>query len=413
MNPSNEGTDLSKKALEGVKIADFSWVIAGPAITALLASYGATVIRIESSKRPELLRAAPPFKDKKPGINRAGGFALYNNNKYGITLNLGRSKGIDIAKRIISWADIVVENFTPGTMKKWNLAYEDIIKFKPDIIMLSTCMQGQDGPRATQPGYGGQLTSLCGFTHLCGWPDRTPVRPASGYTDIIGPRFGEAALVAALIWRLRHGKGHYFDLSQFEAGLHFLAPAVMDYMVNGRVNHRDGNRHPFWSPHGAYPCKGEDKWCVIAVSSDEEWRILCRALNLPLLAQDPRFETVSDRKKNEEHLDKIISEWTSNLTAQEVMSTLQQVGVPAGIVQNIAEVHSDPQLNHRQHFKKMNHAELGEYSAYLPGFRLSKTPPEIEMPAPCMGEHNHYVYTEILGLSDEEFVEYLTEGVFD
>ena len=290
---------MSRKALKAVRIADFSWVIAGPAITTLLGSYGATVIRIETSYKPELLRTAPPFRDGKPGINRSGGFALFNNNKYGVTLNLNHPKGIEIARDLIRWADIVVENFIPGTMEKWGLGYSDIITFKPDIIMLSTCMQGQDGPRATHPGYGGQLTSLCGFTHLCGWPDRMPVRPSSGYTDVIGPRFGEAALVAALIYRLRKGKGQYFDLSQFEAGLQFLAPAVMDYMVNKRVAYRNGNRHPFWTPHGAYPCKGDDNWCVIAVTNDQEWQSLCRAFDDPLLARDPRFITILDRKKNQ------------------------------------------------------------------------------------------------------------------
>jgi benzylsuccinate CoA-transferase BbsF subunit len=404
---------LNPKALEGVKVADFSWVVTGPCTTMMLAVCGATVIRIESSKKVELLRTVPPFKNRKPGINRSGGYAQFNNEKYGITLNLSHPKGVEIAKRIISWADIVVENFAPGTMRKWGLSYEEIIKFKPNIIMLSTCMQGPNGPRATHPGYGGQLTGLCGFAYLCGWPDRVPVRPVGGYTDLIGPRFGAAALVAALTYKLKQGKGGFFDLSQFEAGLHFLAPTIMDYMVNGRVTHRVGNRHPFRTPHGAYPCKGEDKWCVISVSSDEEWQRLCDAMGTPTLAKDSRFRTVLDRKRNEVILDKLIGEWTNKLTAYEIMITLQKVGVPAGIVQNTEELHSDPQLVHRQHFVPLNHPELGGYTGYLPAFRLSETPPEIKMPAPCMGEHNHYVYTEILGISDEEFVQLLSEGVFE
>ena len=404
---------MGKKALEGVKVADFSWVVTGPFTTFFLAACGATVIRIESSTRVDMLRTIPPFKDKRPGVNRSGYYAMYNNNKYGIALNLKHPKAIEIAKKIISWADIVAENFTPGIMKKLGLSYEDVIKFKPNIIMLSTCMQGQYGPRATHPGYGGQLSSLCGFPYLCGWPDRSPVRPSGAYTDIIGPRFGAAALVAALIYRLKSGKGQFFDLSQFEASLHFLAPVIMNYMTNGEITHRAGNRHPFRAPHGAYPCKGEDKWCVISVSTDEEWQRLCDAMGNPSLAKDPRFQTVLDRKKNEEELNELIGGWTSNFTPYEIMINLQKVGVAAGIAQNTEELHSDPQLVHRQHFVRLNHAEIGHYTGYLPSFRLSNTPPELEMPAPCLGEHNYHVYTEVLGLSDEEFAELCSEGVFD
>ncbi len=404
---------FAQKALEGVKVADFSWVVTGPVTTLLMACFGATVIHIESSARVDLMRTVPPFKDKKPGINRSGGYAMFNGNKYGITLNLGHPKGIEIAKKMISWADIVVENFTPGTMKKFGLSYEDIIKFKPDTIMLSTCMQGQDGPRASHPGFGGQLTGLCGFTDLCGWPDRVPTRPMTAYTDLIGPRFGAAALVATLIYRLKHGKGGFFDLSQFETGLHFLAPTIMDFMANGRVTHRVGNRHPLWAPHGAYPCKGDDKWCVIAITSDEEWQRLCETMDKRSLAEDFRFRTMLDRKKNEEVLDQFIGEWTNKLTADEVMVKLQESGVAAGRVLNAEELHSDPQLAHRQHFVPLEHPEMGEYTGYLPSIRMTKTPPELKRPAPCMGEHNHYVNTVILDISDEEFVQLLSEGVFE
>jgi benzylsuccinate CoA-transferase BbsF subunit len=402
-----------KKALEGVKVADFSWVIAGPLSTMLLAYHGATVVRIESSTRVELLRTVPPFADRKPGINRSGGYAMNNNNKYGITLNLSHEKGLELAKRIISWSDIVVENFTPGTMKKLGLSYEEIVTFKPDIIMLSTCMQGQNGPRASHPGYGGQLAGLTGFADLVGWPGRVPARPMTAYTDLIGPRFGAAALIAALLYRLKHGQGEFFDLSQFEAALHFLTPALMDYGINGRVTHRDGNRHPFWAPHGVYPCKGQDKWCAIAVSSDNEWQHLCEAMGTPLLAEDPKFSTVLERKRNEELLDETVSKWTSELTAGEVMMKLQAAGVPAGVTQNMEELFADPQLAHRGHFVSMDHMEMGKYTAYMPAFRLSGTPAELERPAPCIGEHNYQFYTEMLGMSDEEFAELFSEGVFE
>jgi benzylsuccinate CoA-transferase BbsF subunit len=404
---------LGKKALEGIKVADFSWVAIGPYTTHVLSAHGATVIRIESNTNIDITRTFPPFKDKIPGINRSGGYAMFNNNKYGMSLNLKLSKGVDIAKKIISWADIVVENFTPGTMKNLGLSYDEIIKINPNIIMLSTCMQGQDGPMAKLPGYGGQLTSLSGFTQLCGWADRVPVRPVSAYTDIIGSRYCVLALVASLLYRMRQGKGQYIDISQFEASLQFLAPVIMDYMVNQRIKMRSGNKHPSWCPHGAYACKGKDKWCVIAVSNDQEWKNLCKVIGRPSLAKDSMFKTFMSRKKNEQFLDKIIEEWTQEIPSQNVMLSLQRAGVPAGIVQNTEELFADAQLNYRNHYKLMEHPEMGDYMAYMPAFQLSGTPARIEMHAPCIGEHNHYVCTEILKMSDEEFVKNLTEGVFE
>ena len=363
-----------KKALDGVKIADFSWVAAGPCVSTFLAGYGAKAIKIESTKVVDMGRTIPPFKDKKPGLNRSAAYALFNSNKYSITLNLKRPEGLEIAKKLISWADIVVENFTPKVMKSWGLSYEDIIKFKPDIIMLSSSMAGQTGPRANQPGFGGQLTGMCGFTQLCGWEDRIPVRPASAYTDIIGPRFGAAALLASLINRLKTGKGQYLDLSQFEAGLYFLAPAVMDYTANNRISKRSGNRHPVNVPHGAYKCKGDDRWCAISVSNDEEWRQLCLVMDKPMLLKDPRFINVLRRKQNEDELNEIVSEWTAGRDQDEVMLALQEAGVPAGTVKDTGQLRADPQLAHREHFQKSDHPEMGEYTTYLPAFRLSKNP---------------------------------------
>ncbi|MBN2059803.1 MAG: CoA transferase [Deltaproteobacteria bacterium] len=403
---------MPEKALNGVKIADFSWVAAGPCISTFLAAYGATVIKIESTKVADMGRTIPPFKDKKPGLNRSGAYALFNSNKYGVTLNMKSQEGLELAKKIISWSDMVIENFTPKVMKSWGLSYEEIIKFKPDIIMLSSSMVGQDGPRANQPGFGGQLTGMCGFTQLCGWEDRVPVRPASAYTDIIGPKFGAAALMASLISRLKTGKGQYFDLSQFEACLYFIAPAVMDYTANHRIAERRDNMHPVNVPHGAYQCRGDDKWCVISVSNDYEWRQLCQAMEKPMLVSDPRFLDRLSRKKNEKDLNKIITEWTKSMTANEVMIMLQNSGVPAGMVKDMQELRADPQLNYRGHFQKTDHPEMGEYTTYLPAFRLSKTPPVVSMPAPCLGEHNHYVCTEILGVSDEDFLALDSRGVF-
>ena len=402
-----------KQVFEGTKIADFSWIGAGPWTIRYLAEHGAEVIHIESSTRPDLLRTTPPYKDNIPGINRSAYFAIYNDNKYGMTLNLNHPRGSEIARRIVIWADIVAESFGPGRMEEWGLGYEDLRKIKPDIIMYSTTQQGQTGPHAGHPGFGTQLVSLSGFTHLAGWPDREPVVTYGAYTDSIAPRFGAVALIAALDYRRRTGKGQHIDLSQYEAGIHFLAPLFLDYAAKGRIAQRSGNRSACAAPHGAYRCCGEDRWCAIAVSTDEEWRSFCQAIGDLPWSLDSKFTTLTGRKKNEEELDKLVEDWTINLTAEEVMEKLQRAGVPAGVVKNCQDIHLDPQLLHRHHFWELDHPEIGKHNYEAPAFRLSKAPCQLKMPAPCLGQHTEWVCTKILGMSDEEFVELLQEGVFE
>lgn len=404
---------MGKQAFEGIKIADFAWFIAGPTVSKYLAAHGAEVIRIEYNQRPCILRVCAPYKDEIPGVNRAPYFCIYNENKYGITLNLNQPGAIEVAKRIVAWSDIVLENFGPGIMEKRGLGYEDLRQIKPEIIMISLSNQGQTGPRGWQRGAGVHLTGLSGFYHLTGWPDREPAVPLGIYTDSISPRFATAALIAALDYRRRTGKGQYFDLSQYECATHFLSPIFLDFTVNGRVANRMGNRCPYAAPHGAYPCKGEDKWCVIAVFSDEEWNGFCKALGNPSWTTDPKFATLLRRKANEDELDELVAKWSITLTAEEVMVRMQSEGVSAGVVQTCEDVSQDPQLKHRHHFWELEHPEIGKHNCNGPAFSLSKTPAELWMPAPCLGEHNEYVCTKILGMSDSEFVELLTAGVFD
>ncbi len=242
---------MAANALAGVKIADFTWVVAGPLTIKHLADHGAEVIHIESSIRPELLRLLPPFKDREPGLNRSAYNACVNNNKYGLSLNMNHPRVKEVLHRLIHWADVVAENFAPGTMAKWGLAYEDLIKIKPDIIMFSTSQMGQTGPRAKIAAYGAQLVSLAGFSFLTGWPDRDPTGPYGPYTDAAIPPLGTAAILTALIHRRRTGKGKHIDISQFEAALNFISPVLLDYAVNHRVTMRNGNRCATSSPHGS------------------------------------------------------------------------------------------------------------------------------------------------------------------
>ncbi len=405
---------MAKKALEGIKVVEFSWVVAGPQVGIYLAHYGATVIRIESARRIDPARASMPYKDNIVGINRCGPYDFFNSGKLGMTLDLSNPKGIEVAKRLVAWGDIVGENFAPGVIERMGLGYEELKKVKPDIIMYSSSNLGQTGPEARHPGLGALLVAYAGFTHFTGWPDRKPVQPFGFYTDFPAPRFTLIALLAALDYRRRTGKGQYLDVSQIEAGIHFLAPMVMDYTVNNRVQGRNGNRCPYAAPHGAYPCQGEDRWCAIAVFSDEEWKTFVEVMGSPPWAIEEKWSTLLSRKQNEDELDQWIGEWTKVLTAEDVMAKLQAAGVSAGVVKNAVDIVDDPQLAFRHYFWEVDHPEMGmHYYDGAGGFALSKTPEQVSQPSPLLGQHTEYVCREILHMSDDEFIDLLNQGVFE
>jgi crotonobetainyl-CoA:carnitine CoA-transferase CaiB-like acyl-CoA transferase len=402
---------MIKKVFEGLKVADFTWWVAGPLTTKALTDYGATVVRIESAKRPGGLRMTMPYRENKPGINRSGFYAFYNANKYSLGLELNQPKGVEIAKKLIAWSDVVVENFVPGVMERWGLGYEDLKKIKPDIIMLRVSNQGRGGPFSKLGGLGIQLSALGGFTHFTGWPDRDPLSFMFAYSDYFVPMLSIPLLCAALDYRRRTGKGQMIDISQTEICFQFLAPYILEYEVNGKESERRGNLHPYAAPHNAYRCKGDDRWCAIAVFTDEEWEAFGKVIGNPAWAKDPKFATLLSRKKNEAELDRLVEEWTVNHTAEEVMKLMQEAGVAAGVAQKAEDIYNDPQLRQRNIFWKMNHKEIGEFTHMGQPSDLSKTPAEARMPAPCLGEHTDYVCKEILGLSEDEINNLLVEGI--
>ena len=330
-----------------------------------------------------------------------------------MTLNLNHPKGRDLAKRLIAWADVVTESFTPGTMERWGLSYEEVKCMKPDIIMLRTSMQGQTGLHSHLRGTGVNLVGLSGFAHLCGWPDRAPAQPYGPYTDSVAAHLCGAVLIAALDYRRRTGKGQLLDISQLEAGISFIAPVMLDYFVNHRIATRIGNECPCAAPHNAYRCRGDDRWCTIAVFTDAEWQGFCRAIGNPSWTEDSRFATIQDRKNHEQELDRLVEEWTINHTAEEVMVMMQKEGVAAGVVQTAQDLYDDPQLKHRGYRWTIDHAAMGTFSCLGQASRLSKTAAQGRMPSPCLGQHTEYVCREILKLSDKEFIELLNDGVFE
>ncbi|MFH1650603.1 MAG: CoA transferase [Chloroflexota bacterium] len=406
-----KGKAMPPQALAGVKVADFTWAVAGAMVTKCLADYGATVVRIESRKHPDFLRTSGPYKDGKPGPNRTGYFGFFNPNKHSIVIEMDHPGSRDVLRRIISWADVVAENFTPGVMEKHGLDYTHLKEINPGIIMLSTSGQGQTGPFSRVSIGGNWLVGLTGFGWFTGWPDGEVTQPFGAYNDLITPRFGVLGVVAALRYRERTGRGQYIDLSQLEAGAQFLMPPLLDYTVNGHEGGRTGNTSPYAAPHGVYPCLDE-RWCALAVCSDAEWQAFCRVIGKPELGKDPRFATLPDRKHSEDVLNQMVSEWTVKLSPDEVMRRLQAEDIAAGVVENARDLVEDPQLAHRNYFWKMPHPEMGDFAHMGEAATLSRTPPQPRMPSPGMGEHTEYVCKKILGMSDEEYLAGLCGGVF-
>ena len=395
---------MTQKPLDGVNVLDFCWVAVGPMTTKYLGEYGATVVRVESAKRPGTLRSAAPFRDGIAGINRSGYFASYNANKMGITVDMRHPRSRDLMLRLAEWANIVTENFTPGTMEGWGLGFHELSAVNPALVMFSASMMGRGGPLERQPGFGPVLSSLVGLTNVTGWPDRTPVNPYGAYTDFIVPKFAVAAILAALDRSRRTGMGVHLDLSQLETSLHFVAPLLLDYTANGREQGRLGNRDPGGTPHGVYPCAGEDRWLAVACSTDEHWRGLLRVAEPdggPL--HSDAFATLLGRKANEDELDRLVSQWTVQHDRHQLMHSLQETGVPAGVINDPRDLFDDPQLRHRGHFQWLDHPEIGPYATDRSEFELSLTPGGLDTPAPLLGQHTEHFLRDIIGLSKEEY----------
>lgn len=408
---------------EGLKVLDFTWVAIGPTTIKYLADHGADVVRVESLTRLDVLRRGLPFKDGEPGVNRSQFPANYNTSKYGLGLNMTKPEAVGLIKRIVAdWQpDIIAESFTPRVMTGWGLGYESIKKIKPDIIYFSTCQQGQTGPRAKYRGFGQLAASLAGYYYITGWPDREPSAPYGAYSDFINPPNALAAIVGALEYRRRTGKGQHLDLAQYECALQYLGPALLDYQVNGRVVERRGNVDDHHAPHDVYRCADEvreltgigESWVAIVVSNDTEWQALCRLIGRPEITCDPRFETFDARREHADDLDAIISAWTKDRTAHEAMKALQEAGVPSGAVQSQADLWEDPQLKHRDFFQWLDHTECGPMPYNGLQFLLSKTPGRLRMPHALIGEHNELVLKEFVGLSNDEIADLIVADVLE
>jgi crotonobetainyl-CoA:carnitine CoA-transferase CaiB-like acyl-CoA transferase len=409
--PSSGAVDPDRP-LAGLKVLDFTWVYAGPAATRCLADYGATVVRIETQQRIDGVRLVNPQKDGEHGLERSGNYANANAGKLGLSLNLSTPEARDVVLRLAAWADVVVENFSPKAMKAWGLDYPRLRSINPQVIMASSCLNGQTGPLAMQAGFGMMGAAQAGFGYLTGWPDRNPTGPPTAYTDYVSPKFLVASILAALEARRRTGRGQYIDLSQAECSVHFLGEAALDYFTNGRIAKPLGNASPLYAPTGVYPCVGEDRWVALAAPDGAAWSALC-AIADPTWASDPRFATMANRLANYEALDEQIAVWTARHDVAEIEDLLLAAGVPVHRVSTSADVFSDPQLEAREHIVLVEHPMLGPVPLENSRLRLSRTPATVAAPGPTVGQHNQHVLAEILGMSEDEMTELVLCGALD
>ncbi len=396
--------------LAGLKVLDFMWVIAGPTGTRYLSDYGATVIHVESSLRPDTLRTVGPFRDKRPGLDRSANFATTNAGKLGLSLNMSEPAARELTLKLVAWADVVTESFTPRTMKGWGLDYDALRKVNPGVIMVSSCLNGQTGPLANLAGFGNLGAALSGFYELTGWPDRIPAGPFSAYTDTTTPKFVAASILAALDHRRRTGEGQYIDLSQAECSMHFLAPALLGYTVNGEAATRAGNRSLDHAPHGVYPCRGTDRWVAIACTTEEQWRSLCGVAGHPQWADDARFASFEARQQHAVALDATLSAWTVERDTRDIVLPLQAAGVPAHRVVSSADAFADPQLKFRGHFVTVDDAAMGRVPVEDSRLRFSHAKAKVTRSGPAIGEDNDYVLREILGMDDEAIADLVISG---
>lgn len=392
-------------ALDGIRIADFSWVGAGPRATKDLADNGATVIKVESARRLDLGRRSPPFAGSPDDPDGSAFFAQTNTSKKSVTLNLSDPRAVDLARRLVAWSDVVVENFGPGFMERIGLGYAALRDIRPDIILASVSVAGRTGPMAGFRGYGNSAAAHSGHAAVSGWPGRPPHMPPLAYGDVVAPMFATVAILAALEYRDRTGKGQHVDVSQIEPMVHVIA----DLFANPPSD-KPGNTDPRMAPHGIFPCRGTERWIAIAAEEEDQWRALCEVLELADIVDDARFATLAARQANAGGLDLAIAAATAPLDRDALVKRLAAAGVPAAAAHDGREVFEDPELRAAGHFTPVDHPVLGRSMMPAPPMTFSETAPHVGA-APRLGEHNHEVFCDLLGLDAAELDRLKAEGV--
>jgi crotonobetainyl-CoA:carnitine CoA-transferase CaiB-like acyl-CoA transferase len=394
--------------LKGIRIVALTWVWAGPWMGAVLADMGAEVIKVESKQRLDSQRFVKVTNDFVENVNMSQ-FNFTNRGVKSCTINMSQPGGIEIFKKLVKVSDAVITNFAPRVLPGWGLTYDELKKVKPDIIVVTLPAFGSIGPDKDYVSYASTIEAVGGLNVSFGYPGEPPVLSGTYPADPIGSMYGVVSLLAALNYRYETGKGQYVDVAQSEAVTTLIPEVMMEYVMNGRIRPRLGNRDEIMAPHGVYPCKGEDKWVAIAVGNDEEWDAMCKVMGNPDWCKDEKFSDQFSRWQNQDELNKLIAGWTKNFTHYEVMRKLQKVGVAAGPSFNIEELVNDPHVKNRGIFIEQNHRVAGKTIVYRSPWKSAITAKN--PPAPCLGENNGYVFKELLGISGKEIAELIETKV--
>lgn len=393
---------MNQGILKGLRILDFTWVLAGPYATRILADFEAEVIKVQSQKT-----------SKGAESNLTGYFNTWNRNKRSITLDMSHPEAREIVLKLAEKSDVLIENFSPRVMTNWGLNYEKLKEVRSNLIMVNISAMGQTGPWSDFVGFGPTLQALSGLTYLTSFDKDSPLGMGYAYADMIVGLYAALAVLSALEYRERTGRGQYIDLSEYEAICTLIGPTLLDSSLNQREVLPHGN-HPDYipaAPYGCYKCLGTDRWCVIAVFNETEWESLCRLMGNPSWTKEERFSTLLKRKKNFKELDKLVEQWTIQHPPEKVVQLLQGAGVSAGVVQNAEDLANDPQLMARNFFIQLEHPALGKTVSDNTPIRFKENSKVNWKTAPLLGKDNRYVYMELLGFTEDDLFSYIKRGI--
>ena len=388
--------------LQGYRVLDFGWVLAGAIPGMVLADMGAEVIKVETRQRLDYMRQGRPIVGDQMDPEQQPMFHNVNRSKLSVTLNTTHPEAVELARRLAAHCDVVIENFSPGVMDRLGLGYDDLRREKADIIMASVSSNGQSGPLRDLRAYAPSIGAMAGLDSTLGYEGERPLGLKHAYADICGALHAVFAIVAALYRRRRTGDGCYIDLSMLRATVVTMGAGLMEYAMTGRVMQPRGNYDPMMAPHGNYPCRGEDRWVSIAVGTNEEWDGLVETMGQPSWTHGSRFASRYQRLQHRDELDEHLATWTRSLTAEEITESLQARGVAAVPVMDAEGRLFDPHFRERELYSEVDHPSLGVEPIFNLMWKLSRTPPAIRGHAPLLGEHNQQVLGDILGMSQEE-----------
>ncbi len=399
--------------LEGIRVVDLAQVFAGPACTRILADLGADVIRFESAGRMDVTRnlIITDNDGKDHHWLRASYFVVRNVNKREMVLDLAKEEGREIIRKLVAGADVVVESFTPRVMGNFGLGYDALKKIKPDIIMCSLSGYGQYGPMRDYGAYGMGLEPASGLSSITGYPGGPPIRSGLSFTDPYSGFVGAGAILTALHYRRRTGKGQYIDLSEQEAAIPLMGAALLEHQMTGRMPERTGDRSEWAAPQGCYRCAGDDRWAVISCANDDEFARMATAMVHAEWIDDERFATVLARHDHHDDLDAAITAWTSKRDHYDVMRSLQAAGVKAAAVLDGKEILFDPQFAARGHFDIVDQPMLGKRPIQRHvAAKFRRFEAKVRRPAPLLGEHNDEVLREI-GYTEQQIAQLKDDAV--